>query len=181
VAQKATMSGDATDVRDQAWPAVGEPFAEAAVLGCILRGSAAVARSLLDHLSDGDWIVPAHADVAAAAQALLEQGVPVDAVTVLGQLRRQGLRHASTAHQDAGVLLVELCQAAPCWNSAQHYLQIVLEHSYRRRVQEAAFRLQEAAATGSVAGLVELVEREHTALTAAQKRITTPRNGRADP
>jgi replicative DNA helicase len=96
--------------------------------------------------------------------------VPVDPVTVLDQLRRQGMGHASTAHRDAGVLLVDLCQAAPCIDSAGHYLRIVPELANRRRVQQAALRRQ-SAATGSLAGLLALVKGEERAVLAAQERV----------
>jgi replicative DNA helicase len=71
------------------------------------------------------------------------------------------------------VLLVELCQAAPCASSAGDYLRIVLEHAYRRRAQQAAARLLQAAETGSLTVLHDLVEREHRALT-AHRRTTAP-------
>lgn len=150
---------------------LGEPLAEAAVLGCVLRGGAAVAREVLHRLSDQDWTVPVHAHVAAAAAVLLERGEPVDPVTVLGQLRRQGVEDARTASRDTGVLLVELCQGAPCLSSARHYLRIVLEHSYRRRVQQSAVRLMQAAETGSLADLTAVVAREHAALSSCQSRL----------
>ncbi len=122
------------------WSDLGEPLAEAAVLGCLMRTSRQHAAALLGAFTDEDLTVPQHRHVAAAARALLEQGHPVDPVTVLGQLRRQGTENARTDNRDAGVLLVELCQAAPCAGSAGHYLRIVLEHAYRRRAQQAATR-----------------------------------------
>lgn len=155
--------------------AIGEPLAEAAVLGCVLRAGPEQARALLS-LLDGDcWSVPQHAHVAAAARALLARGEPVDPVTVLGQLRRQGAESARTADRDAGVLLVELCQAAPCVSHAGHYARIVLEHAYRRRVERAALRLQQAAETADLTDLCELVDAEHTALSRAAHRATVPR------
>ena len=50
----------------------------------------------------------------------------------------------------------------------------MLEHAYRRRAQEAATRLLQAAETGSLTALHDLVEREHAALTAAHRRSTAP-------
>lgn len=108
--------------------------------------------------------MPQHAHVAAAITVLLEQNVPVDPVTVLGQLRRQGAENATTACTDAGVLLVELCAAAPSVGSVSHYAEIVREHSYRRRVQQAAVRLLAAASSAALDDLCELVEHEHTAV-----------------
>ena len=153
---------------------LGEPLAEAAVLGCLLRTTAEHAAALLGAFVDEDLTVPQHRHVAAAARALLEQGHPIDPVTVLGQLRRHGTENARTDSRDAGVLLVELCQAAPSVTSAGHYLRIVLEHAYRRRAQQAAMRLLQAAETGPLTALHDLVEREHTALAAAHRRTTAP-------
>lgn len=160
---------------DLGWSEVGEPLAEAAVLGCLLRTTRAHAAALLSAFVDEDLTVPQHRHVAAAARALLEQqGHPIDPVTVLGQLRRQGTEHARTASRDAGVLLVELCQAAPSISNAGHYLRIVLEHAYRRRAQQTAGRLLQAAETGPLAALHDLVDHEHRALTAAHRRTTAP-------
>ncbi len=118
--------------------------------------------------------VPQHRHVTAAARALLEQGHPIAPVPVLGQLRRQGTENARTDSRDAGVLLVELCQAAPNVSNAGHYLRIVLEHAHRRRTQQSATRLLQAAETGSLATMHDLVNREHAALTAAYRRTTAP-------
>ncbi len=81
-------------------------------------------------------------------------------------------RQPPTQPTSAGVLLVELCQAAPCVSSAGHYLRIVLEHSYRRRAQQSAARLLQVGGTGSLTALHDLVEREHDALAAAYHRTT---------
>ena len=158
----------------QAWAELGEPLAEAALLGALLRTTGRHAAALLSAFDDTDLVVPQHRHVTAAARALLEQGHPIDPVTVLGQLRRQGTDSARTDSRDAGVLLVELCQAAPSTSSAGHYLRIVLEHAYRRRAQQAAARLLQAAETGSIDALTALVDHEHQALTAARHRTTTP-------
>ncbi len=167
----------ATDVplADVLPPLLGEPLAEAALLGCVLRAGPQVAADLLRQVTAEDWAVPVHAHVAAAACALLEQAQPVDPVTVLGQLRRQGLEDARTANRDTGVLLVELCHAAPSVSSAGHYLRIVLEHSYRRRVQRAATRLAQAAEAGSMTELTAVVAREHAALTRSARRMGATR------
>ena len=155
--------------------AIGEPLAEAAVLGCVLRGSPEQARAVLALLDEDCWTVPQHAHVAGAAAALLARGEPADPVTVLGQLRRQGTENARTACRDAAVFLVELCEAAPSVSSAGHYARIVLEHAYRRRVQAAALRLLHAADAADLTGLCELVDAEHRAVTRAGQRATAPR------
>ncbi len=163
-----------TETPAAGWTDLGEPLAEAAVLGSLLRTDRQHAAALLAAFTDEDLTVPQHRHVAAAARVLLEQGHPIDPVTVLGQLRRQGVENARTDSRDAGVLLVELCQAAPCAGNAGHYLRIVLEHASRRRAQQAAARLLQAAEAGSLTALHDLVEREHRALTAAHRRTTAP-------
>jgi len=153
---------------------LGEPLAEAAVLGCALQTTPQHARALLAGLRVQDFTVPQHAHIAAAITVLLGRGEPVDPVTVLGQLRRQGLEHAGTASKDAGVLLLELCQAAPTVASGSFYARIVLEHSYRRRVQRAAVRLLQGAGHLPLTDLADLVNREHHGITAQHRRATTP-------
>jgi len=163
-------SPDGQQVPDE----LGEPLAEAAVLGCALQTTPQHARALLAGLAEQDFTVPQHAHIAAAITVLLGRGEPVDPVTVLGQLRRQGLEHAGTASKDAGVLLLELCQGAPTVASGSFYARIVLEHSYRRRVQRAAVRLLQGAGHLPLADLAELVNREHHGITAQHRRATTP-------
>ncbi len=153
---------------------LGEPLAEAAVLGCALQTTPQQARALLAGLAEQDFTVPQHAHIAAAITVLLGSGEPVDPVTVLGQLRRQGLEHAGTASKDAGVLLLELCQGAPTVASGSFYARIVLEHSYRRRVQRAAVRLLQGAGHLPLTDLADLVSREHHGITAQHRRATTP-------
>jgi len=163
-------SPDGQQVPDE----LGEPLAEAAVLGCALQTTPQHARALLAGLAEQDFTVAQHAHIAAAITVLLSRGEPVDPVTVLGQLRRQGLEHAGTASKDAGVLLLELCQGAPTVASGSFYARIVLEHSYRRRVQRAAVRLLQGAGHLPLSDLADLVNREHHGITAQHRRASTP-------
>ena len=150
---------------------LGAPLAEAALLGCLLQTTPAHGREVMARLTEQDWSVPQHAHVPQAIRVLLEDGAPVDPVTVLGQLRRQGLEKAHTASRDAGVLLLELCQSAPTIASASHYTRIVLEQSYRRRVQTAALWLLRAAEHASFDALTDLTHAEHDAITNQQQRL----------
>ena len=152
---------------------IGEPLAEAAVLGCVLRATPEQARAVLGLLDEDCWSVPQHAHVAAAARTLLARGEPADPVTVLGQLRRQGTENARTSSRDAGVFLVGLCEAAPTLGSAGYYARIVLEHAYRRRVQAAGLRLLDAADAADLTALMQLVDREYAAVSRARQRAAT--------
>ncbi len=152
----------------------GAPLAEAAVLGALLRTTAEHARTVLSTLTADDWTVPQHAHVATAMQALLDADHPVDPITVLGQLRRQGMESARTANRDPGVLLLDLYAAAPCVSHAAHYARIVQEHSYRRRVQTAARRLLQVVTSGALDALATQVQDEHRACSASYQRLTRP-------
>jgi len=68
------------------------------------------------------------------------------------------------------VLLLELCQSAPTVGSGSFYARIVLEHSYRRRVQRAAVRLLQGVGHLPLADLADLVTREHQGIAAQQRR-----------
>ena len=66
------------------------------------------------------------------------------------------------------MLLLELCHTAP--TIANHYTHIVLEHTYRRRVQTAALRLLQAAELASRDALTGLAAEEHTGITVERQR-----------
>ena len=80
------------------------------------------------------------------------------------------MEDSRAASTQAGMLLVELFGAAPWAGSGRHYAQIVLEHSYRRRVQQAAGRLMHAAQHAALDQLHALVDHELQTLT-AQRRL----------
>lgn len=149
---------------------VGCPEAEAAVLGCVLHLPAGQARALVDRLEVEDFADPRHRGVLAAARALLQRGEPADPVTVLGELRRCGLEASFAADRSAGVFLVDLYAAAPAVASAGHYLRVVLEHGWRRRVLEAGVRLQQAAGQSAVEDLHQLVCDELGAILHVRQR-----------
>ena len=152
---------------------LGAPQAEAAVLGALMSTSPAHARTVLESLTEGDWTVPHHATVAAAVDTLLQAGEPVDPVTVLGQLRRDGLDRAHAANRSAGVMLLDLLAACPSASSAGYYARIVREHTYRRRVQQSAVRLLQVAATGALPDLDELLSHEQVDLETIRRRLAT--------
>ncbi len=150
---------------------IGSALAEAATLGCLLRAPLAQGRALLALLREDDWTDPRHRAVFLAARTLLQGGVPADPVTVEGQLRRSGTEKAHTADKSAAVFLVELCQAAPALSSAGHYARVVLEHTYRRRLQQAAVRLQDAAGALDLDELHDLVLEEVRVVEEQRQRV----------
>lgn len=150
-----------------------EPLAEAAVLGCLLATTPTHTAQLLEVLEEEDFTVPAHRHVLTAIRHLAGRREPVDPVTVLGQLRRQGSDTASTASRSAAVLLITLRESAPAVGSASYYTRILCEHTYRRRIQQAAVRLLQAAEHADLGTLHTLTEHEHDAVTEQQQRCAT--------
>ncbi len=148
--------------------------AERELLGCLLSSSPAAGRAILDRLADDDLVVEAHVIVLRAMRRLLEAGaVDLAPVVVLAELRRSGeITSTSLGLGDGapGVLLAELYSAAPVPLAAGHRLKIVQEHAARRRVQAAGIRLCQAAESGALAGVAELVATETAAALTALSR-----------
>lgn len=151
--------------------------AESAVLGALLllgAKGATVATSIeVEDLAD-----PRHRAVLGCVHTLLAAGIAPDQVAVLGELRRSGAARSMTADRSAGVFLADLVAAVPAPASAGHYARIVREHSARRRVAEAACRLDQLAGTAGLDVLTETVAAELRAVLAALERAEPP-SGRA--
>ena len=122
---------------------IGSPEAEASVLGCLLLGATDAVLEVEDFAS------PQHRAVHSAIIALHTRNEPVDAVTVVGELRRSGLESALTCDTSAGRFVADLLSAPPSVGSVGHYRRIALEHRLRRAAHEAGERLQQIAEQGS--------------------------------
>jgi len=157
---------------------IGCPAAERELLGCLLASTPADAVAILDRLADDDLTLPAHVIVVRAVRRLLEDGAPdLGPVEVLGELRRTGeIASTSLGAGDgaAGVLLSELYASAPVALAAGHRLRIVLEHTARRRLQQAGVRLCQAAESGALGNVAGLVEAEMSAALEALVRTGSP-------
>ncbi len=145
--------------------------AEQAVLGCLLSLPVDEAKATAWRLRTGDFTDPRHRLVFEAVGDCLLGDVPADPVTVLGELRRMGAESSMTADKSAGVFLADLMAAAPAVTSAGHYACVVVEHSARRRLAEAAERLAQIAGTGPLDTVREVMATEWTDLFAAFHRI----------
>ena len=152
-------------------PDAGCIEAEQALLGCLLSMPLPDALDVAGPLGPDDWIDPRHRLVFGAVMACLRAGVRADPVTVLGELRRSGAESSTTADRSAGPLLHDLMAAAPVVASVGHYARIVVEHRARRRVTEAAERLAQVAAGGSLEAVREVVAEEWDGMTKALFRI----------
>lgn len=158
---------------------IGCPDAEAALLGCLLRLPAAAVLDLARRMVAQDLVDPRNRAVLASAAYVASQGLDPDPVLVLGHLRRLGLESSFTDDRPAGTYLLDLFGAAGVSASVQAYLQIVLEHSYRRRVVEAAQRLEQQAGALALGELQNLLEEEVDQLRAAAARARPGRTAEA--
>jgi len=145
---------------------IGCSEAERALIGCLLLGHAPTVRDVLVRLRPEDLSDPRLRTVVAAVRAVMEAGYLPDPVLVVGELRRSGADKSFLADRSCAVLLADLAAAPASVGSAGAYLLVVLEHAWRRRVDEAGVRLQQVAGTQSLATLEEVVVNELRALGA---------------
>lgn len=154
------------------------PEAERALIGCLLALPANEARTVLDDLRAEDLTVPALRAVVAAMRQLAAAGVHPDPITTLGELRRTGADSSIPSGQGAGPFLADLAAGAPHLGSHGHYQRVVLEHAWRRRVQQAGERIRTAAGATALADLEQVVASETADLHAWSTRW---RHGRGNP
>lgn len=143
---------------------ISQPSAERALIGCVLTMPAPAALRLLEQLEPDDLTIPALRSIATAATTLAHEGIAPDPVVVLGELRRTGADSSFTFDQAAGTYLAGLLSAAAHLGSHGHYLRIVHEHAWRRRVQEAGIRLQQFAGMSGLDDLEQHVAAEVQAI-----------------
>lgn len=154
---------------------IGSVEAEAAFLGCLLQSAPFVTACLLRQAEPGDFTDPRHEAVFTCMQALQARHEPIDAVTVLGELRRSGLQGAMTADREAGVFLAELMEAPPSIGSGGAYLTVLLEHRVRRQVEQTGVRLQQVAGASDMTEMADVVNAEGVELTRAFTRMAARR------
>lgn len=144
--------------------------AERALLSCVLALPYPDALELVESLEAQDFTDPRLQDVLASSRRILAGGERPDAITVLGDLQREGLAPAFSANREAGSYLVDLAAAAPSVGSGGHYRRIVVETAWRRRVQEAGGRLQQIAGASALADVEQVLASEVVALRAFSLR-----------
>lgn len=149
---------------------MNDACAESAVLGCLLNASLSVARDLVALLVSEDFTEPRHRAVFDAVRLCVQEGTAPDPVVVLARLREQSEVVMDSASSSAGPFLVGLMQSAPSLGSGNHYAKAVLRDSFRRRVRQAGERLAQAAGSGSVDALLDLMRQEWSALADFNKR-----------
>jgi len=118
--------------------------AEQALIGGLLLNSSRF--PAVSRLSGEDFYQPRHQLIFDAIRAMLEDGRPVDAVTVLTELRSSG---ALARVAGGPAYLHDLTAGVPTVANLDWYARTVAEMSLRRKLIQQAQRLEQAASTPS--------------------------------
>lgn len=113
--------------------------AEQAVIGALLIDDACHS-VVFDTLRSDDFDAAANRNIFNAAFSLFADGRPVDAVTILEEMRRRG-----TADERTNGYLVELMMLTPTAANVQTYIDIVRDDSRRRALTDLAEEITGAA------------------------------------
>lgn len=141
--------------------------AEQSVLGAILIDKDAMI-DVAEFLRPEHFYIDAHSVVYKAMLGLYEAHDPVDVVTLVAQLKKEG-----TLKSAGGTSSVhELLNVVPTSAHAQHYGRIVLEHFTKRRLMEVAVKITERAFAdeGSAQEILDRAEQEIFAISQAATR-----------
>ena len=114
--------------------------AEESVLGSMMLSPEAIAE-VVEVVEADDFYRGAHRRIFETVLAIYARGEPVDAITVVEELKR-----AQTLEQVGGPLFVyNLVETVPTPASAKYYARIVSEHALLRRLIDAAGRIMATA------------------------------------
>lgn len=113
--------------------------AERSVLGAMLLNPNAVgaAIEILQESSSETFYVAAHQRIYEAAVALFKRNMPVDPVTLLEQLSRDGTLESS----GGASYIAELTTAVPTSANIEHYARLVLESALLRKIITTCTRI----------------------------------------
>jgi replicative DNA helicase len=110
--------------------------AEESVLGSMMLSAEAIA-SVVEAMKSEDFYRPAHQRIYESILGIYGRGEPVDAITVVEDLKRRQILDAV-----GGPLYVyNLVESVPTPASAGYYARIVAEHALLRRLIEAASQI----------------------------------------
>ena len=114
--------------------------AEESVLGAMMLSAEAIA-TVVESVKADDFYRPAHQRLYAAILSVYGRGEPVDAITVVEELKREHLLDGI-----GGPLYVyNLVESVPTPASAGYYARIVADNALLRRLIEAASRIMSRA------------------------------------
>jgi replicative DNA helicase len=145
--------------------------AEMAVLGALLLSDETRNLEALAQLAPEDFYRETHGKIFAAARKVIEEGKPLDVVTLQDELKRRGELETIGGY----VYLVELADFVPTAASMGHYAGIVRERSTLRKMQEFSVQIHASAIAGDQTAAVLLadIEKRIEELRPAQERPLT--------
>jgi len=130
--------------------------AEQAVIGSILVHGASAA-DVLTLLRPDDFYGDLNRDIFNAISTMFNYGKPIDAVTVLDEMRKQGIAKSNSEEYMRQLLLV-----TPTWRNVMQYAEIVADKSRLRSIAEAAGDISAKIAEGNASSsdMLEFAERK---------------------
>jgi replicative DNA helicase len=127
------------------------PEAEESVIGAMMLSPQAI-DLVTGEVHPEDFYKPSHGLIFKTALSLAARGEPVDAITLVAELERNG-----KIEQVGGrVRIHELAAMVPAWSNAAHYARLVRETATRRRMIDAGAQIIRAAQSG-VGEVTEIV------------------------
>ena len=140
--------------------------AEESVLGAVMLSQDA-ANVALEHLHEEDFYKPAHQSIFAAISQLFDRNEPIDAITVSDVLRR-----ANSLDPLGGVgYLTQLLDGVPATGNIEYYVQIVEDHSLRRKLLSAGGDVGRLAFETTLPVADVLDRAEQTVFRVAERRV----------
>lgn len=144
-----------------------DDIAEQSVLGAVLIDKDTMV-DVAEFLRPHHFYKPSHGDIFASMLDLYEAHEPIDVVTVTAQLKKNG-----TLKNIGGASYIsDLVNVVPTSAHAQQYGRIIIEHSTKRRLVEAAAKITEIAFSeeGSAQSIVDEAESEIFAIAQSTTR-----------
>ncbi|MDR0818370.1 MAG: replicative DNA helicase [Oscillospiraceae bacterium] len=138
--------------------------AEQAVIGSILMHGASIA-DVLDVLRPDDFYSETNREIFTVILSMFNYGQPIDAVTLIDEMRKQGVAKTNTPEY-----FTQLLSVTPTWRNVMTYAKIVSDKARVRAIAEAAGEISAKIAEGE-GGAEEMLE-------FAERKIYALRQGR---
>ncbi|MBO4853827.1 MAG: replicative DNA helicase [Oscillospiraceae bacterium] len=132
------------------------PEAEQAVLGSMLIDGDCV-KDVMDKLHADDFYLQHNRDIFEAICSMFIRSLPIDGVTVAGEMDRSG-----TGSENTRGYLLQLMEVTPTSANVMEYVRIVRDKALMRAVATAAAEItaEVQKGAGSATGLLELAEQK---------------------
>lgn len=131
--------------------------AERALIGAMLLPGSAAVETAMAAVGPGDFYKPAHGFVVGAIYTLAAVGSAIDPVTVIAQLRDEGLLEASGGDA-VGADLISMMGGVPHSAGAASWAAIVAATARRRHMRSVAASIDDAAQDGDEEALERALE-----------------------